>query len=123
MTKKQSVFGRVSQLVKANINDVIDNAEDPEKMLAQMERDYKNSIVDAENSIAETSSRRSAPPATAARASSASTAMTSSRGVGSDIGGSLPHPAPRRGLPERSRSGLSRSGWSRSGRSRSGLSR
>ncbi|SDD14634.1 PspA/IM30 family protein [Glycomyces harbinensis] len=54
MTKKQSIFGRISQLVKANINEAIDNAEDPEKMLAQMERDYKNSIVDAENSIAET---------------------------------------------------------------------
>ncbi|MCD0444713.1 PspA/IM30 family protein [Glycomyces sp. A-F 0318] len=54
MTKKQSIFGRISQLVRANVNDVIDNAEDPEKMLAQMERDYRNSIVDAENSIAET---------------------------------------------------------------------
>ncbi|THV29130.1 PspA/IM30 family protein [Glycomyces paridis] len=54
MTKKQSIFGRIGQLVKANINDVIDNAEDPEKMLAQMERDYKNSIADAEGSIAET---------------------------------------------------------------------
>ncbi|WP_374209671.1 PspA/IM30 family protein [Glycomyces sp. TRM65418] len=54
MTKKQSILGRIGQLVKANINDVIDNAEDPEKMLTQMERDYKNSIVEAENSIAET---------------------------------------------------------------------
>ncbi|GAA2286352.1 PspA/IM30 family protein [Glycomyces scopariae] len=54
MSKKQSIFGRISQLVKANINDAIDNAEDPAKMLAQIERDYKNSIVDAENAIAET---------------------------------------------------------------------
>jgi phage shock protein A len=54
MTKKQSIFGRIGQLVRANVNEAIDNAEDPEKMLAQMERDYKNSIVDAENSIAET---------------------------------------------------------------------
>lgn len=54
MTQKQSIFGRISQLIKANINDAIDNAEDPEKMLAQIERDYKNSIMEAENSIAET---------------------------------------------------------------------
>jgi phage shock protein A len=54
MTKKQSIFGRIGQLLKANINDAIDSAEDPEKMLAQMERDYKNSIADAESSIAET---------------------------------------------------------------------
>ncbi|RRS01814.1 PspA/IM30 family protein [Glycomyces terrestris] len=54
MSKKQSIFGRISQLVKANVNDAIDNAEDPAKMLAQIERDYKNSIVDAENAIAET---------------------------------------------------------------------
>jgi phage shock protein A len=51
---KQSIFGRISQLVRANINSLIDEAEDPQKMLDQMVRDYTNSIADAEAAIAET---------------------------------------------------------------------
>ncbi|MGO1775244.1 MAG: PspA/IM30 family protein, partial [Agrococcus casei] len=44
---KQSIFGRISQLVRANVNSLIDQAEDPEKMLDQLVRDYTNSIADA----------------------------------------------------------------------------
>ncbi len=51
---KQSIFGRISQLVRANINALIDEAEDPQLMLDQMVRDYTNSIADAEAAIAET---------------------------------------------------------------------
>ena len=51
---KQSILGRITQLAKANINALLDSAEDPEKMLNQMERDYKNSIADAESSVAQT---------------------------------------------------------------------
>lgn len=51
---KQSIFGRISTLVKANINALLDSAEDPQKMLDQLVRDYKNNIVDAEKAIAET---------------------------------------------------------------------
>jgi phage shock protein A len=51
---KQSIFGRISQLMKANVNALIDQAEDPEKMLDQMVRDYTNNIADAESAIAET---------------------------------------------------------------------
>lgn len=51
---KQSIFGRISQLVRANINALIDQAEDPEKMLDQLVRDYTNSIADAESAIAQT---------------------------------------------------------------------
>jgi phage shock protein A len=54
MTNKQSIFGRISQLVRANINSLLDEAEDPEKMLDQMVRDYTSSIADAEAAIAET---------------------------------------------------------------------
>lgn len=36
---KQSIFGRIAQLAKANINALIDAAEDPQKMLDQMVRD------------------------------------------------------------------------------------
>ncbi|TFD81167.1 PspA/IM30 family protein [Cryobacterium fucosi] len=51
---KQSIFGRVAQLAKANINALLDSAEDPKLMLDQMVRDYTNSIADAESAIAET---------------------------------------------------------------------
>ncbi|MBO1900891.1 PspA/IM30 family protein [Leucobacter weissii] len=51
---KQSIFGRISSLVRANINSLLDSAEDPEKMIDQLVRDYTNSIVDAEAAIAET---------------------------------------------------------------------
>ncbi|MFT4051808.1 MAG: PspA/IM30 family protein [Microbacterium sp.] len=51
---KQSIFGRISTLVKANINAMLDAAEDPQKMLDQLVRDYTNSIADAESAIAET---------------------------------------------------------------------
>ena len=51
---KQSIFGRISQLARANINALLDHAEDPQKMLDQMVRDYTNSIADAESAIAET---------------------------------------------------------------------
>ena len=51
---KQSIFGRISTLIKANVNALIDSAEDPQKMLDQLVRDYTNSIADAESAIAET---------------------------------------------------------------------
>ncbi|MCI2958112.1 PspA/IM30 family protein [Agromyces atrinae] len=51
---KQSIFGRISQLVRANVNSLIDQAEDPQLMLDQMVRDYTSSIADAEAAIAET---------------------------------------------------------------------
>ena len=51
---KQSIFGRISTLLKANINSMLDSAEDPQKMLDQLVRDFTNSIADAESAIAET---------------------------------------------------------------------
>jgi len=51
---KQSIFGRISTLVRANVNALIDQAEDPEKMLDQLIRDFTNNIADAEAAIAET---------------------------------------------------------------------
>ncbi len=54
MTEKQSIFGRISQLAKANINALLDGAEDPQKMLDQLVRDYTNSIAEAEQAIAQT---------------------------------------------------------------------
>ncbi len=54
MTEKQSIFGRIAQLARANINALLDQAEDPQKMLDQLVRDYTNSIADAEKAIAQT---------------------------------------------------------------------
>ncbi len=54
MTQKQSILGRVAQLTKANINSLLDKAEDPEKMLDQLVRDYTTSIADAEEAVAQT---------------------------------------------------------------------
>ena len=51
---KQSIFGRISQLLRANVNSLLDQAEDPGKMLDQLVRDFTNSIADAESAIAET---------------------------------------------------------------------
>ena len=54
MAEKQSIFGRITQLAKANINALLDSAEDPQKMLDQLVRDYTNSIADAEQAVAQT---------------------------------------------------------------------
>ncbi len=51
---KQSILGRISQLVRANVNALIDQAEDPAKMLDQLIRDYSNSIAEAEDAVAVT---------------------------------------------------------------------
>jgi phage shock protein A len=54
MTQKQSILGRMSQLAKANINALLDRAEDPAKMIDQLIRDYTNNIAEAEQAIAQT---------------------------------------------------------------------
>lgn len=51
---KQTVLGRVTQLARANINALIDQAEDPRKMLDQLIRDYTDNIVEAEQAVAAT---------------------------------------------------------------------
>jgi len=51
---KQSILGRIAQLAKANINALLDAAEDPQLMLDQMVRDYSNSIAEAESAVAQT---------------------------------------------------------------------
>ncbi|MET4781692.1 PspA/IM30 family protein [Glaciihabitans sp. UYNi722] len=51
---KQSILGRIAQMAKANINSLLDSAEDPKMMLDQMVRDYTNSIAEAESAVAQT---------------------------------------------------------------------
>ena len=50
---QQSILGRITQLARANINALIDSAEDPAKMLDQMIRDYTGSISEAEDAVAQ----------------------------------------------------------------------
>lgn len=54
MAQKQSILGRITQLTRANINALLDKAEDPQKMLDQMVRDYTDSIAEAEQAVAQT---------------------------------------------------------------------
>ncbi len=54
MAQKQSILGRISQLTRANINALLDKAEDPQKMLDQLVRDYTSSIAEAEDAVAQT---------------------------------------------------------------------
>ena len=54
MTQKTSILGRMGQLARANINAILDRAEDPEMMLNQLVTDFTNSIADAEEAVAQT---------------------------------------------------------------------
>ena len=49
-----SILGRMGQLVRANINALLDSAEDPEKMLDQLVRDFRDNIAEAEEAVAMT---------------------------------------------------------------------
>ena len=49
-----SILGRIGQLVRANVNAILDEAEDPEKMLDQLIRDFTNNIAEAEEAVAQT---------------------------------------------------------------------
>ncbi|WP_405388819.1 PspA/IM30 family protein [Streptomyces sp. NBC_01102] len=51
---KQTVLGRVTQLARANINALLDQAEDPQKMLDQLIREYAANIAEAEQAVAAT---------------------------------------------------------------------
>ena len=49
-----SILGRIGQLLRANVNSLLDSAEDPEKMLDQLVRDFTNNIAEAEEAVAQT---------------------------------------------------------------------
>ncbi len=48
------ILGRVGNILRANINAMVDSAEDPERMLDQLIRDFTNNIHEAEQAVAET---------------------------------------------------------------------
>jgi phage shock protein A len=49
-----TILGRIGQLVRANVNALLDGAEDPEKMLDQLIRDFTNNMAEAEDAVAQT---------------------------------------------------------------------
>jgi phage shock protein A len=49
-----TILGRIGQLVRANVNSLLDGAEDPEKMLDQLIRDFTNNMAEAEDAVAQT---------------------------------------------------------------------
>ena len=49
-----SILGRIGQLVRANVNAILDDAEDPELMLDQLVRDFTDNIAEAEEAVAQT---------------------------------------------------------------------
>jgi phage shock protein A len=48
------IIGRVGNILRANINDLLDGAEDPQKMIDQLVRDYTGNIEEAEQAVAQT---------------------------------------------------------------------
>ena len=46
------LFDRLSSLIKANLNDLISKAEDPEKMLNQVLIDMRSQLVEAKKQVA-----------------------------------------------------------------------
>ena len=46
------IMDRLTRLIRANVNDMIDHAEDPEKMIDQIIREMQESIVTARSQVA-----------------------------------------------------------------------
>lgn len=48
-----NILQRVSTLVRANINDIIERAEDPEKMIKQLVQDLNNQLIQTKTMVAQ----------------------------------------------------------------------
>jgi phage shock protein A len=51
--KKMNVLQRVVTLIRANVNDMIDQAEDPEKMIKQLVTDLNNQLIQIKTTVAQ----------------------------------------------------------------------
>src|SRR3989304_8457999 len=49
-----AILNRVATILRANVNDLLDNAEDPEKMLNQLTRDMAEATQEAKAQVTET---------------------------------------------------------------------
>lgn len=47
------IFGRIADIFKANVNDALDKAEDPEKMIKQMVIEMQEAVVKATSGLAQ----------------------------------------------------------------------
>ena len=48
-----AILDRIGTIIRANLNDILDKSEDPEKMLDQILRDMKSAIEEARGQVAE----------------------------------------------------------------------
>lgn len=48
-----NIFQRITTLLRANINDLIDRAEDPEKMIKQLVQDLQNQLIQTKTAVAQ----------------------------------------------------------------------
>jgi phage shock protein A len=55
---KRGIIGRVAQLAHANVNALIDSAEDPQQLLDQLVRGYATTIAEAEQAVAQLTGNR-----------------------------------------------------------------
>ena len=46
------ILDRVGTLIRANINDLLDRAEDPEKMIKQLLQDMENQLIQVKTQVA-----------------------------------------------------------------------
>ena len=46
------IFDRLARLVKSNVNDAIEKAEDPEKMLKQLMEELNNDLMQVKTQVA-----------------------------------------------------------------------
>src|SRR3990172_6560417 len=51
---QSSILGRIGQLIRANVNAILDSAEDPERMLEQRARDSPDNIAEAGEAAGQT---------------------------------------------------------------------
>jgi len=56
-----ALLERVSTLIRANLNDLVDKAEDPEKMIKQVILDMQNQLMQVKTQVDGVSSVRSDP--------------------------------------------------------------
>ena len=47
-----ALLERVSTLIRANLNDLVDKAEDPEKMIKQVILDMQNQLIQVKTQVA-----------------------------------------------------------------------
>jgi phage shock protein A len=55
---KRGIIGRVAQLAHANVNALIDSAEDPQQVLDELVRSYAITIAEAEQAVAQLTGNR-----------------------------------------------------------------